>query len=130
MSPETTSDEPPRDPATAGAVHPRHIDKVLHDPVRLAMVVALVRTPVLTFPEMKRALGLTDGNLGVHVRRLEEVGYVSVHRQRLRRASRTEYRLAPAGRRALERYLEALTMLVARVRAATIATAEPEGEAR
>lgn len=130
MSLDTTRGDAPLEPAPGipGLVHPRDIDRVLHDPVRLAMVVALARTSVLTFTEMKRALELTDGNLSVHVRRLEDVGYVTVQRQMLRRASRTEYRLAPAGRRALERYLEALTTLVARVRALT--QADPAGEAR
>lgn len=115
---------PPHSPAVPvlpEALHPRRIDKVLHDPIRLAMVTALTVTPAISFSEMKRALGLTDGNLNVHARRLENVGYVSVHKQARHRATRTEYRLAPAGRRALERYLQALQALIDTVRAATAA---------
>ena len=46
---------------------------------------------------------------------------MSVHKQARHRATRTEYRLAPAGRRALERYLQALQALIDVVRAATAA---------
>lgn len=72
------------------------------------MAVALAHTGTITFNQMKARLGMTDGNLGMHVRRLEEVGYVSIRKQVLGRVSRTEYQLTPAGRRALQRYLDAL----------------------
>jgi DNA-binding MarR family transcriptional regulator len=70
-----------------------------------------------TFTELKTRLGMTDGNLSVHARRLEEVGYVEVRKSLVGRVSRTEYRLTPAGRRALERYLAHLEALIAAVRA-------------
>lgn len=116
---EPAAPPPVPSPPIPDALHPRRIDRVLHDPIRLAMVSALVVTPAISFTEMKRALGLTDGNLSVHARRLEDVGYLTVHKQTVHRATRTEYRLAPAGRRALERYLVALQALVDAVRAAT-----------
>lgn len=122
--PAPTPPPSPAVPVLPGALHPRRIDKVLHDPIRLAMVTALTVTPALSFSEMKHALGVTDGNLGVHARRLQDVGYVSVHRQARHKATRTEYRLAPAGRRALERYLQALQALIDTVRAATAAPIE------
>lgn len=116
-------DEPPRPRRTLPeGLHPSRIDRVLHDPVRLAMVAALSREECLTFTETKRLLGLTDGNLSVHARRLEDVGYITVVKHARHRATRTEYRLAPAGRRALERYLRALEAFVDAVRQATAPT--------
>lgn len=109
----------PPAPAVPAALHPSRIDRVLHNPVRLAMVAALAAAPAIAFTEMRRLLRLTDGNLSVHARRLEEVGYVTVVKESRHRATRTEYRLSPAGRRALERYLQALQALIDTVRAAT-----------
>ena len=92
-------------------------DPVIHERLRLAIVSTLAAHPSLTFTELKTRLGMTDGNLSVHARRLEEVGYVEVRKSAVRRVSRTEYRLTPAGRRALERYLAYLEAVIANVRA-------------
>jgi len=57
-------------------------------------------------------LKTTDGNLSVHARKLEEAGYVVCTKSFEGRTPRTDYRLAPAGRRALERYLEHMEALI------------------
>jgi len=93
------------------------LDPVIHERMRLAIVTALASRPSITFTELKTRLGMTDGNLSVHVRRLEEVGYIDVRKSVERRVSRTEYVLTPAGRRALERYLAHLEAVIAAVRA-------------
>jgi DNA-binding MarR family transcriptional regulator len=91
---------------------PSRLDPVVHEPMRLAIAVALARNPALTFTELKRMFQMTDGNLTVHARRLEEVGYVAAERTGRGPARRTEYRLTPAGRRALEHYLDDLEAIV------------------
>lgn len=91
---------------------PHLVDRVLHEPLRLAIAVALAQAETLTFNELKIRLGMTDGNLGMHARRLAEVGYVSARKQAASRVLRTEYRLTPAGRRALDRYLTALQAMI------------------
>lgn len=116
-SPDSESLDPAL--ARAAALHPQRVDRVLHDPVRMAMAAVLATTSSVTFTDMKRRLGLTDGNLSVHARRLENVGYISVVKHVRHRTTRTEYRLSPAGRRALARYLAALQAFVDAVRAAT-----------
>ncbi len=92
------------------------VDPVVHDRVRLAMMTALARETVLTFTALKQRLDLTDGNLSVHARRLEDVGYIAVTKHGERRARRTEYRLTPAGRRALLRYVEHLEGVISTIR--------------
>ena len=64
------------------------------------------------FPTLKRTLGLTDGNLGAHIRVLEEAGYVEVEKTFEGRKPRTICRVAPAGRRAFARYLDALEHVI------------------
>ena len=70
----------------------------------------------LSFNELKSMLGATDGNLSVHARRLEEAGYVECVKSFRDRVPRTEYRLTPAGRRALEDYLDHMEALIQAVR--------------
>jgi DNA-binding MarR family transcriptional regulator len=87
--------------------------------MRLALATMLAVNESLTFTELKHLLGATDGNLSLHARRLESVGYISRRRTTVGRNSRTEYRLTPAGRRALARYLDNLDALVRTTRART-----------
>jgi DNA-binding MarR family transcriptional regulator len=106
----------PREVSARPIVVPAHqatlLDGVIHERMRLAIVTALALNSYLTFTELKRLLGTTDGNLSVHARRLEEVGYVATEKRSEARPSRTEFRLTTAGRRALERYLDQLNALI------------------
>ena len=56
---------------------PLSLDRLIHERVRLAIVSALAVHQMLTFNELKAALDITDGNLSVHARKLEEARYVS-----------------------------------------------------
>ena len=92
------------------------LDRLIHERMRLGIVSALAVNEALSFNELKEMLGATDGNLSVHARRLEEAGYVHCTKSFHDRVPRTEYRLAPAGRRALEGYLEHMESLIQAVR--------------
>jgi DNA-binding HxlR family transcriptional regulator len=92
------------------------LDRVIHERVRLAIVSALVVNDSLTFNELKRLLGATDGNLSVHARKLEEAGYIGCQKTFEGRVPKTEYRLTAAGRQALERYLAHMEGLIREVR--------------
>jgi DNA-binding PadR family transcriptional regulator len=61
-------------------------------------------------------MNTSDGNLSVHARKLEDAGYVECTKSFEGRVPRTEYRLAPAGRRALERYLDHMEALITATR--------------
>jgi DNA-binding transcriptional ArsR family regulator len=88
------------------------LDQLIHERARLGIVSALAANPVLSFQELRDLLGLTDGNLAVHARRLEEAGYVSCEKGFDGRVPRTEYRLAAPGRKALKEYLEHMESLI------------------
>jgi DNA-binding transcriptional ArsR family regulator len=92
------------------------LDRLIHERVRLGIVSALAAGDRLTFRELKTLLRLTDGNLSVHARRLEEAGYLSCTKSFEGRMPRTEYRLTAEGRRAFERYLGHLEAIVRRGR--------------
>lgn len=88
------------------------LDKIIHERARLGIVSALAVNEMLTFNELKELLGLTDGNLSVHARKLEEAGYLACRKSFENRMPRSEYRLTAEGRRALERHLEHLTAVI------------------
>ncbi len=88
------------------------IDKLIHEPVRLAIISALAACEGLTFNALKARLGATDGNLGVHARRLEAAGYVACSKSFDGRLPRTEFRLTTKGRRAFDAYRTHLRKLV------------------
>ena len=89
------------------------LDRLLHDRMRLGIVSALAASDApLSFTELKAALNATDGNLGVHARKLEDAGYVSCEKMFSGRTPRTEYALTPAGRRALHKYLDHLDAII------------------
>ena len=97
----------------AGGSHPSgQLDQLIHERVRLGILSALAAHDVQTFNELKQALGLTDGNLSVHARRLEEAGYVACRKGYEGRVPKTDYRLTPKGRAALERYLAHMESLI------------------
>ena len=97
--------------AAAGSGMP-DLDRLIHERVRLGIVSALAANATMTFADLKRLLGVTDGNLSVHARKLEEAGYVACVKGFEGRVPRTEYRLTRAGREALERYLAHLDALI------------------
>ena len=91
---------------------PAEIDQLIHERVRLGIVSALAANESLTFNELKRLLNTSDGNLSVHARKLEDGRYVVCKKGYDGRVPRSEYRLTPTGRRALEKYLEHLEAIV------------------
>jgi DNA-binding HxlR family transcriptional regulator len=88
------------------------LDRLIHERMRLSIVSALAVNDRLTFNELKGLLRMSDGNLSVHARKLEEAGYIACLKSFSGRLPRTEYRLSPAGRRALERYLDHMEALI------------------
>ena len=88
------------------------LDRIIHERVRLGILSALAVNDTLAFNDLKRLMKATDGNLSVHARRLEEAEYIQCTKSFEGRLPRTEYRLTPTGRRALERYLDHMESLI------------------
>ncbi len=88
------------------------LDLVIHERVRLGIVSALAVNDALSFNDLKKLLEITDGNLSVHARKLEVVGYVKCSKSFVGRQPRTEFRLTAAGRRALEGYLQQMESVI------------------
>ena len=100
-------------PRLAGA---KDLDRLIHERSRLGILSALAVNEALSFNEIKGLLGLTDGSLSVHARKLEDAGYVACSKTFAGRLPHTEYRLTAAGRRALQEYLGHMEALIDAVR--------------
>ena len=87
-------------------------DRIIHDRIRLAILSSLAVNEKLTFKEMKQLLDVTDGNLSVHARKLEEAGYINVSKFFEGRMPKTEYQLTKAGQKALDAYLNHMEALI------------------
>lgn len=87
------------------------IDDVIHGRVRLGVMAYLAAADTAEFNELKARLGATDGTLSVHLRKLEEAGYIAIEKSFRDRRPLTRARLTAEGRRAFKRYLDALGKL-------------------
>ncbi len=86
-------------------------DELILSRSRLGIISALVSGDELEFTYLRDALKLSDGNLSVQIRKLEEAGYIKVKKMFIDRKPKTFCRIAPKGRKAiigLVRHLENL----------------------
>ena len=88
------------------------IDDIIHGRMRLGIMVYLAENEVAEFTELKRVLEATQGNLSVHMRKLEEAAYVEIEKTYAGRKGLTRIRITPKGRKAFALYVEALAGLL------------------
>ena len=88
------------------------IDDVIHGRMRLGIVAYLASAEVADFNELRNLLNATQGNLSVHLRKLEDAGYVAIEKRFVGRKPQTLARLTDSGRKAFASYLTAIAQLV------------------
>jgi len=88
------------------------LDPVLHQPARTQIVAFLSGRGEASFTDLKRALEVTDGNLGAHLGKLVEAGFVKSRDLTVHGRVQTVFRLTPIGRGALEQYVQRLSALM------------------
>lgn len=87
------------------------LDEVIHGRMRLGIMAYLAQSEPAGFTELAQALGATNGNLSVHLTRLERAGYVAIAKGREGRRPITTARLTPEGRAAWDTYLRTMRTL-------------------
>ncbi|HQR88635.1 MAG: transcriptional regulator [Caulobacter sp. 12-67-6] len=88
------------------------IDEVIHGRVRLGIMAYLSGAEVADFNTLKTRLSVTDGNLSVHLRKLDDAGYVAIEKSFVGRKPLTRVSLTERGRTAFGLYLDAIGKLV------------------
>jgi len=111
-TPQARTSHPPAQAATRAV----NLDRLIHDRTRLAIISALAANSPLTFTELKQLLDLSDGNLSVHARKLEDAGYVTCTKGFEGRLPKTQFSLTEAGHRALRQYLDHMEAIIRHAR--------------
>ena len=88
------------------------IDEVIHGRIRLGIMVYLADVDAADFTELKTVLEATQGNLSVHLRKLDEAGYVAIDKSFVNNKPLTRVSITREGRRAFAAYLEAIGALI------------------
>jgi DNA-binding MarR family transcriptional regulator len=91
------------------------LDEIIHQPVRLRLMAALVAIKTgesADFTFLRDLLGVTDGNLGAHLHRLEEAGYIEMTKKFVDRKPRTYLAATPAGREVFRKQVAALEEII------------------
>ncbi len=91
------------------------LDTLIHQPVRLRIVASLSTLSEdgsVEFTFLRDLHDLTDGNLGAHLRKLEEAGYVSFEKTFVDRKPRTFIALTRKGKKAFREHVKALEQIL------------------
>ncbi len=88
------------------------IDETIHGRLRLGIMAFLSALDSATFAEIRQKTGSSDGNLSVHLRKLEDAGYVAIEKRFVGRKPQTRAALTEAGRKAWLAYLDQLRQLI------------------
>ena len=88
------------------------IDDVIHGRMRLGIMVYLAEAESADFTELKTVLEATQGNLSVHLKKLEEAGFVTIAKSFKANKPLTRVSITSAGRKAFAAYLEAIGALI------------------
>ena len=91
------------------------LNETIHQPVRLRIMAALVALEAggeVDFTYLRELLQVTDGNLGAHLRKLEESGYIAVNKTFIERKPRTFVTATLAGRQVFQEHVAALESII------------------
>ena len=88
------------------------IDEVIHGRLRLGIMTYLANAEVADFTELASALEATRGNLSVHLRKLEDAGYIEIEKSFLDRKPLTRARITKIGRATFKAYVKAIADLL------------------
>lgn len=88
-----------------------NINRVVHEPVRLAILKILTSAKEVDFNFLLTTLGLTKGNLATHTSKLETAGFIEVKKEFRGKIPHTSYRITKTGRREFQEYWENMSLL-------------------
>ena len=90
----------------------QQLDDIIHSRIRLAIMSVLISVEVAEFKFLKEKVNTTDGNLSVHLKKLDEAGYIEVRKEFIERKPVSSYKLKDKGKQAFELYIKKLEGLI------------------
>ena len=88
------------------------LDRIIHERARMGIVALLAAATEVSFTELRDSLKMTDGNVSIQIKTLQDAGYVAVTKSFQNRRPRTTCALTAAGRKAFTQYLKALEEII------------------
>jgi len=88
------------------------IDDVIHSRIRTAIMAVLISVEEAEFTFIREKINATDGNLSVHLKKLEDNNYISVRKEFIERKPVTRYKITETGRKAFEDYIKKLESII------------------
>ena len=90
----------------------QQLDDIIHSRIRLAIMAVLISVEEVEFTFLRDKVNATDGNLSIHLKKLEDAEYIAVNKRFVDRKPLTTYKLTRKGRKAFEAYVERLEQLI------------------
>lgn len=90
-------------------------NKLIHQNIRLRIMAALTTlesTDEVDFTYLRDLLEVTDGNLGAHLRKLEDAGYIAVNKTFIERKPRSFVCSTDEGRKVFKKHVAALESII------------------
>ena len=81
-----------------------HINRIVHEPVRLAILKILASAKEVDFNFLLTTLGLTRGNLATHINKLESAGYIEIKKEFRGKIPHTTYQISATGQNEFTKY--------------------------
>ncbi len=88
------------------------IDDVIHSRIRTAIIAVLISYEEVEFRYLKEKTNATDGNLSIHLKKLEDAGYLTVKKKFVKRKPVSKYKITNKGRKAFDNYIKKLENIV------------------
>lgn len=88
------------------------MDELLLSKIRLGVIAELLTSPWVPFSDLQRATQTTNGNLGAHLAKLVDAGYIAEEKTFVKRRPQTRYRLTQAGREAFMQHVREMQTLL------------------
>ena len=92
----------------------KQLDDIIHSRIRLAIISVLISVEEADFNFIKQNVNATDGNLSVHLKKIETAEYLSVEKLFVDRKPQTRYKLTKKGKEAFKKYVERLEKMLGR----------------
>ncbi len=93
----------------------KELNAIIHQPIRLRMMASLIALPPkekVEFTYLRNLLKVTDGNMGAHLIKLEEAGYVKVEKTFVGRTPKSFIWVTNKGRSAFEDHVAVLNEIL------------------
>ncbi len=97
---------------TGNPINFNGLDSAVYGPVRLGILTVLQMDGSLDFTTLKKRLEVADGALGLHLGKLEEIGYLTCRKAFVGKRPKSTYMITVKGKRALANYLDEMQRLI------------------